>query len=125
MYHDALPEIETMRPRADPFSLPTTEFYAQQQNAEAILAERTAKAKGIAKRNEALRGAGAKAMVKLRVAEALNGKAILLVPAGTPGAGFNRLDVNKLIDAYRDTEPSSPPPPAGSTTAADPTSTSP
>ena len=34
----------------------TPAYYAQQQNAEAILAERTAKAKAIAKRNEALRG---------------------------------------------------------------------
>ena len=40
------------------------ELYAQQQNAEAILAERTANSKAIAKRNEALRGAGGKAMVK-------------------------------------------------------------
>jgi regulator of protease activity HflC (stomatin/prohibitin superfamily) len=91
------------------------ELYAQQQNAEALLAERTAKAKAIAKRNEALRGAGGKAMVKLKIAEALEGKAILLVPSGTPGSGFNKLDVNKLIDAYKD-EP--PPPPGRSSGAA-------
>ncbi|HXI57554.1 MAG TPA: SPFH domain-containing protein [Polyangia bacterium] len=77
-------------------------FYAQQQNAEALLAERTAKAKAIAKRNEALRGAGGKAMVKLKVAEALDGKAILMVPGGTAGAGFTKMDINKLIDAYKD-----------------------
>lgn len=77
-------------------------YYAQQQNAEAILAERTAKAKAIAKRNEALRGGGGRAMVKLKVAEALEGKSIVLVPAGTAGAAFNRLDVNKLVDAFKD-----------------------
>jgi regulator of protease activity HflC (stomatin/prohibitin superfamily) len=77
-------------------------FYAQQQNAEAKLAERTANAKAIAKRNEALRGAGGKAMVKLRVAEALDGKAIVLVPGGASGTGFNKMDVNKLIDAFKD-----------------------
>jgi regulator of protease activity HflC (stomatin/prohibitin superfamily) len=77
-------------------------FYAQQQNAEALLAERTAKAKAIAKRNEALRGAGGKAMVKLKVAEALDGKSILMVPGGTAGAGFTKMDINKLIDAYKD-----------------------
>ncbi|HVT07652.1 MAG TPA: prohibitin family protein [Polyangia bacterium] len=77
-------------------------YYAQQQNAEAILAERTAKAKGIAKRNEALRGNGGRAMVKLKVAEALEGKSIVLVPSGQAGAAFNRLDVNKLVDAFKD-----------------------
>jgi regulator of protease activity HflC (stomatin/prohibitin superfamily) len=77
-------------------------YYAEQQNAEALLAERTAKAKGIAKRNEALRGAGGRAMVKLKIAESLVGKSIVLVPAGAAGAAFNRLDVNKLIDAFKE-----------------------
>src|SRR5206468_12078619 len=58
-------------------------YYAQQQNAEALLAERTAKAKAIAKRNEALRGSGGRAMVKLKIAEALEGKSMVLVPVGT------------------------------------------
>jgi hypothetical protein len=81
------------------------DYYAQQQNAEAILAERTAKAKAVAKRNEALRGAGGKAMVKLRIAEALEGKSLVLIPAGAPGATFNRLDVNKLLDTFKDEPP--------------------
>jgi regulator of protease activity HflC (stomatin/prohibitin superfamily) len=80
-------------------------YYAQQQNAEALLAERTAKAKGIAKRNEALRGSGGKAMVKLKIAEALDGKSIVLVPVGTAGTSFNKLDVNKLVDTFRDEPP--------------------
>jgi len=80
-------------------------LYAQQQNAEALLAERTANAKGIAKRNEALRGAGGKAMVKLKIAEALDGKAIILVPSGAAGSGFNKMDINKLIDAFKDETP--------------------
>jgi regulator of protease activity HflC (stomatin/prohibitin superfamily) len=78
------------------------ELYAQQQNAEAILAERTANSKAIAKRNEALRGAGGKAMVKLKIAEALDGKSIVLVPGGTNGSAFNKMDVNKLIDTFKD-----------------------
>jgi regulator of protease activity HflC (stomatin/prohibitin superfamily) len=81
-------------------------LYAQQQNAEAKLAERTANAKAIAKRNEALRGSGGKAMVKLKVAEALGGKAIVLVPGGASGNGFNKMDVNKLIDAFKDEQQS-------------------
>jgi regulator of protease activity HflC (stomatin/prohibitin superfamily) len=83
-------------------------YFAQQQNAEALLAERTAKAKAIAKRNEALRGVGGRAMVKLKVAEAIEGKSIVLVPAGQAGASFNRMDVNKMIDAFKDEPPPAP-----------------
>jgi regulator of protease activity HflC (stomatin/prohibitin superfamily) len=75
------------------------EYYKQQQNADAILAERTAHAQGIAKRNTALRGAGGRAMVKLRIAEALAGKSIVLVPSGGSAVGINRLDMNKLIES--------------------------
>jgi regulator of protease activity HflC (stomatin/prohibitin superfamily) len=75
------------------------ELYQQQQNSDAIVAERSAHAKAIAKRNEALRGAGGRAMVKLRVAEALEGKSIVLVPGGANGVGVNKLDVNKLVES--------------------------
>ncbi len=75
------------------------EYYKQQQNADAILAERTAKAKAIQKRNEALRGSGGRAMVKLRIAEALEGKSIVLLPTGANGIGLNKLDVNKLLES--------------------------
>ncbi len=75
------------------------EFFQQQQNADAILAERTAKAKAIQKRNEALRGTGGRAMVKLRVAEALDGKTIVLVPGGASGFGLQKLDVNRLLES--------------------------
>jgi regulator of protease activity HflC (stomatin/prohibitin superfamily) len=87
------------------------EYYKQQQNSDAILAERTAKAKAIEKRNEALRGAGGRAMVKLRIAEALDGKSIVLVPGGASGVGLNKLDVNKLVEttaAQEATAPSAP-----------------
>ncbi len=72
-------------------------YYQQQQNADAIVAERQAKAQAIAKRNEALRGAGGRAMVKLKIAEALADKHILMLPGGS-GMGVNRLDVNKLVE---------------------------
>jgi hypothetical protein len=75
------------------------ELFQQQQNSEAILTERTAKAKAIQKRNEALRGSGGRAMVKLRIAEALEGKSIVLVPGGANGIGLNKLDVNKLVES--------------------------
>jgi regulator of protease activity HflC (stomatin/prohibitin superfamily) len=75
------------------------EYFQQQQNADAILAERTAKAKAIAKRNEALRGSGGRAMVKLRVAEALDGKSIVLIPGGGNGVGLHKLDINRLVES--------------------------
>jgi regulator of protease activity HflC (stomatin/prohibitin superfamily) len=75
-------------------------YYAQQQNAEALLAERTAKSKAIAKRNEALRGTGGRAMVKMKIAEALEGKSIVLVPVGSAGSAFNKMDINKLVDSF-------------------------
>jgi SPFH domain / Band 7 family len=87
-------------------------FFAQQQNAEALLAERTANAKAIAKRNEALRGSGGKAMVKLKIAEALQGKEIVLVPSGSSGSAFNKTDVNKLIDTFKDEPAAEAPEPA-------------
>jgi len=74
------------------------EYFQQQQNADAILSERTANAKAIQKRNEALRGSGGRAMVKLRIAEALAGKPVILIPGGN-GVGLHKLDVNKLIES--------------------------
>jgi regulator of protease activity HflC (stomatin/prohibitin superfamily) len=74
------------------------QFVAASQNAEAIKAERAARAQAITKRNEALRGAGGRAIVKLKIAEALAGKHIILIPSGGPsGVGINKLDVNALI----------------------------
>jgi regulator of protease activity HflC (stomatin/prohibitin superfamily) len=74
-------------------------LYQQQQNAEAIVIERSANAQAIQKKNEALRGSGGRAMVKIKIAEALSGKAIVLIPGGASGVGLNKLDVNQLIDS--------------------------
>ncbi len=65
---------------------------------EAQLAEAKSRASGIEKENAALAGAGGKTMVKLRIAEAMQGKRIVLVPAGK-GANLQTLDVNQLIGA--------------------------
>ncbi len=66
--------------------------------AEAIVAEAKAKAKGIEKENAALSGAGGRTMVKLRIAEAMAGKKIILVPAGK-GGNLQTLDVNAIINS--------------------------
>lgn len=65
---------------------------------EASLAEAKSRAQGIEKENAALGGAGGKTMVKLRIASALQGKRIILVPSGK-GANLQTLDVNQLLSA--------------------------
>ena len=75
-------------------------FYENQKKAEAIVAEKKAKAQAIRKQNEALAGTGGKTMVKLRLAEALQGKKILFVPTGKGGMGLHTLNVNQLLESY-------------------------
>lgn len=65
---------------------------------EAIVIEAKTKAQGIEKENAALAGAGGRTMVKLRIAEALANKRIVLVPSGK-GANIQSLDINQLIAA--------------------------
>jgi len=99
-------ELEQAKLAAD------AEYFQQQQNADAIVAERAAKAQAIGKRNEALRGSGGRAMVKLRIADALAGKNIILLPGGGSGIGLNKLDVNKLIESAAVQEETGEKPPA-------------
>jgi hypothetical protein len=54
--------------------------------------------RSIEKENAALGGAGGRTMVKLKIAEALRGKRIVMVPTGK-GANLQTLDVNDLISA--------------------------
>jgi regulator of protease activity HflC (stomatin/prohibitin superfamily) len=76
------------------------DYYKAQREAEAILAEKRARAKGIEKQNAAMSGSGGRTMVKLRLAEALEGKQILFVPAGAKGAALQTMNVNELISRY-------------------------
>jgi len=76
------------------------DYFKSQREAEAILAEKRAHAKGIEKQNAAMSGAGGRTMVKLRLAEALEGKQILFVPSGAKGAALQTMNVNELISRY-------------------------
>jgi len=76
------------------------DFFKSQREAEAILAEKRARAKGIEKQNAAMSGAGGRTMVKLRVAEALEGKQILFVPSGGKGGALQTTNVNDLIARF-------------------------
>jgi regulator of protease activity HflC (stomatin/prohibitin superfamily) len=76
------------------------DYFKAQREAEAILAEKRGRAQGIAKQNAAMSGAGGRTMVKLRLAEALEGKQLLFVPSGAKGGGLQTMNVNDLIARY-------------------------
>lgn len=84
-------EADQMKLQADAY------YFAKQKEAEAILAEKTANAKGIRKLNAAMSGSGGRTRVKMKIAEALQGKRIVVLPGGEGGASINKLDVNALI----------------------------
>jgi regulator of protease activity HflC (stomatin/prohibitin superfamily) len=73
--------------------------YHQKQKllAEAVTAEGVAQAKGIQEMNKALTGIGGEALVKLKIAEALQGKKILLLPVSEGGMNLRTMDINQLI----------------------------
>lgn len=76
-------------------------YYEQQKRiAEAIEAEGVADAKGIAEMNKALQGTGGETMVKLKIAEALEGKKIVLLPLSSGGLDVKTTDINKLLEVY-------------------------
>ena len=83
-------------------------YISRQKEAEAILAEKTASAEGIQKMNQALAGSGGRVMVKRRIAEALMGKKIIVLPGGSSAVDVQKLDVNSLLKTYVAAEATSP-----------------
>lgn len=77
-----------------------TDVYMEQQQllAQAIQAEGIAEAKGFQEMNNALAGSGGEAIVKLRIAEALQGKRIILLPVSEGGMNLKTTDINRLIE---------------------------
>jgi len=73
-------------------------FEKQKLLAEAIRAEGIAEAKGIQEMNNALAGTGGEAFVKLQIAEALQGKKIMLLPVSEGGMNLKTTDINQLIN---------------------------
>jgi regulator of protease activity HflC (stomatin/prohibitin superfamily) len=76
------------------------DFFRSQREAEAILAEKKARAKGVEKTNQAMSGSGGRTLVKLRVAEALNGKDIVFLPSGGKAGALQTLNLNDLLSRY-------------------------
>lgn len=79
----------------------TDAYYEQQQRfAEAIEAEGLAEARGITEMNKALAGSGGAVMVKLKIAEALAGKKIILLPLAGGGMDIKTTNINKILETY-------------------------
>lgn len=74
-------------------------YYEKQKLlADAIKAEGIAEAKGIREMNDAMASVGGEALVKLEIAEALQGKKILLLPVSEGGMNLKTTDVNALLN---------------------------
>jgi len=87
-------DLDTVKIQAD------SALFQAQQRAEALKTEKKAHAIAVQKQNEALVGSGGRTMVELRIAEALQGKQIVFIPAGKGGVGLQTLNLNQLIGAY-------------------------
>jgi regulator of protease activity HflC (stomatin/prohibitin superfamily) len=76
--------------------------YLEQQKriSQAIEAEGKAEATGIRAMNRALTGSGGETLVKLRIAEALKGKKIYLLPISEGGINLKTTDINDLLKVY-------------------------
>ena len=76
------------------------DVYQEQQQllAKAIQAEGVAEAAGIREMNNALAGSGGEAIVKLKIAEAIQGKRIILLPVSEGGMNLKTTDINRLIE---------------------------
>jgi regulator of protease activity HflC (stomatin/prohibitin superfamily) len=79
------------------------ELVRAKNEATAILREAEARAKGTEKENQAMAGAGGRTMVKLRIAEALQGKQIVFMPSGR-GSTLQTLDMNDILSQYAATK---------------------
>lgn len=91
--------IATENGKAQQLQLEADAYFVQQQKeSEALLAEKTANAEGVRKLNEALSGSGGRVMVKRKIAEALKGKKIVLIPGG--GNEIQKLDLNDMMKTY-------------------------
>lgn len=75
-------------------------YEKQRRSAGALEAEGVAEAKGITEMNRALVGSGGEVMVKLKLAEALEGKRILLLPVSGGGMDIKTTNINQLLETY-------------------------
>ena len=102
---EARGEVAQVKARADGeferAKIEADAYYIQQQRlAEAIEAEGRAEAEAIQKMNEALAGSGGENIVKMAIAQALQGKRIIVLPMGGGGLDVRSTDINSLLQLY-------------------------
>ena len=102
---DAKGEVNKMVAEADgrfrQAQIEADAYYEKQQRiAAAIETEGQAEAKGITEMNKALAGSGGEVMVKLKIAEALEGKKIVLLPVSGTGMDIKTTNLNQLLQTY-------------------------
>jgi len=100
---EAKGEVNKMVAKVDGDYLKTTieaDAYFEKQKllAEAIRTEGIAEAKGITEMNKAMASRGGEALIKLQIAEALQGKKIILLPVSEGGMNLKTTDINQLIN---------------------------
>jgi len=92
--------LATERGKAQQVTLQTNAYYeAKKLEADAIVSEKAANAQGITKMKEAMSGAGGRTMVKLRIAQALKGKRIVLFPTSDSAINLQQTDVNRFLES--------------------------
>jgi len=99
---DAEGDVNKMVARADgdfeKAKIEADAYYEKQKMlAEAIRTEGKAEARGIREKNRALAGEGGETLVKLKIAEALKGKKIILLPVSEGGMNLKTTDMNGLL----------------------------
>jgi len=102
---DAKGEVNKMVAEADgrfrQAQIEADAYYEKQGRiASATEAEGVAEAKGITELNKALAGSGGEVMVKLKIAEALEGKRILLLPLAGSTMDIKTTNINQLLETY-------------------------
>ena len=102
---DAKGEVNKMVAEADgryrQAQIEADAYYEKQQRlAAATEAEGIAEAKGITELNHALAGSGGEVMVKLKLAEALEGKKIVLLPLAGGGMDIKTTNMNRILETY-------------------------
>lgn len=102
---DAIGEVNRIVARVDGefqrAKLEADAYYEKQEMiAQAIETEGIAQAQGIAKMNEALAGSGGEVMVKLKIAETLKNKRIILLPLASGGMNLRTININELLSVY-------------------------
>ena len=102
---DAIGEVNKMVAKADgqyqQTKIEADAYYDKQdKTSQAVIAEGKAQAEGLQGMIKALEEKGGEALVKLKIAEALKDKPIVLLPVSGGSLDVKTTDINRLLDTY-------------------------